>query len=95
MLENSLDLLGTAEESSFSEDGCPASQLMLLPHQRGQASLTTGTEGFGLSSAEARRMSVSVGSMVAKVPGVLANLSGIIGEKVQRGRPDSDLVCRI
>ena len=34
-------------------------------------------------------------SMVAKVPGVLANLSGIIGEKVQRGRPDSDLVCRI
>ena len=33
--------------------------------------------------------------MVAAVPGVLADLSGIIGEKVRRGLPDSDLVRRI
>ena len=32
MLENLIDLSGTAEESSFFKDGCPASQLMLLPH---------------------------------------------------------------
>ena len=40
-------------------------------------------------------MSASVGYMVAAVPGVLADLSGIIGEKVRRGLPDSDLVRRI
>ena len=33
MLENLLDLSGTAEESSFFEDGCLTSQLMLPPHQ--------------------------------------------------------------
>ena len=60
---------------------------MLLPYQRAQASLFTGVGGFGLSSTEARRMSVSVGSMMATVPEVLANLSGNIGEKARRGFP--------
>ena len=92
ILENMLDLPGTAEESSFFEGGCPTSQLTLLPHQQAQSSLSTGAGGFGLSSAEARRMSASVGSMVATVPEVLADLSGTIGEKVRRGLPDSDLV---
>ena len=62
MLENLLDLPGIAEESSFFEGGCPTSQLTLLPHQQAQASLSTGAGGFGLSSAEARRMSVSAGA---------------------------------
>ena len=92
---NLLDLSGTAEESSFFEDGCPTSQIMLLPYQRAQASRSTGAGGFGLSSAEARRMSVSVRSMVVTVPEVLADLSDIIGEKVRRGLPASSLVRRI
>ena len=87
MLENLLDLPGTEKGSLFFEDGCPTSQLTLLPHQRAQASLFTGVGGFGLSSTEARRMSVSVGSMMATVPEVLANLSGNIGEKARRGFP--------
>ena len=94
-LENLLDLTGTAKESSFFEGGCLTSQWTLLHHQQAQASLPTEGGGFGLSSAEARRMSVSVGSMVATVPGVLADLSGTIGEKVWRRIPDSDLVCGI
>ena len=40
-------------------------------------------------------MSASVGSIVATVPEGLADLTGILGEKVRRGFPDSDLVHRI
>ena len=40
-------------------------------------------------------MSASIGSMVATVPEVLADLSGAIGEKVRRGLLDSDLVRRM
>ena len=50
---------------------------------------------YMLSSAEARRMSASVGNLVATVPEVLADLSGAIGNKVRRELPDSDLVRRI
>ena len=66
----------------------------MQPHQQAQASLSTGAGGFGLSSAEARRMSASVGSLVVTVPEVLADLSGAIGNKVRRELPDSDLVRR-
>ena len=52
--------------------------------------------GFGLSSAEDRRMPVSVGSLVAAVPEVLADLSGAIyRDKVRREMPGSDLAQRI
>ena len=47
MLGNLHDLSGTAGESSFFEDGCPTSQLMLLPHQRAQALSTGVLEGLG------------------------------------------------
>ena len=40
-------------------------------------------------------MSASVGSMVAAVPDVLADLSGILGENVRTGLSDSDLVRSI
>ena len=95
MLEKLLDLPGAAEESSFFADGCPTNMLTLQPHQQAQASLYTGAGGFGLSSAEAQRMPASVGSLVATVPEVLANLFGAIGNKVRRELPDSDLVRRI
>ena len=91
MLENLLELPGTVEESSFFEEGCMAKRLTLLPHQRAQASLITGAEGFGMSSAEARRMSASVGSLVATLPAVLADFSGSLGEKVRRNLPGSAL----
>ena len=94
-LENLLDLSGTAKESPFFEDERPTSELMLLPHQRAKGSLSPGAGGFGLSSAERRRMSASVGSMVAAVPEVLADLSGILGENVRMGLSDSDLVRSI
>eukprot|EP00904_Undaria_pinnatifida_P003430 jgi/Undpi1/13088/HiC_scaffold_8.g02750.m1 len=86
MLEKLLDLPGAAEESSFFADGCPTNMLTLQPHQQAQASLSTGAGGFGLSSAEARRMSASVGSFGG---------DGARGNKVRRNLPDSDLVWRI
>ena len=95
MLEKLLDFPGAAEESSFFADGCPTNVLTLQPHQQAQSSLSTGAGGFGLSSAEARRVSASVESLVATVPEVLADLSGAIGNKVRREMPDSDLVRRI
>ena len=95
MLEKLLDLPGAAEESSLFADGCPTNMLTLQPCQQAQASLSTVAGGFGLSSAEARRMSACVGSLVATVPEVLADLSGSIGNKVRRELPDSDLVRRI
>eukprot|EP00904_Undaria_pinnatifida_P013228 jgi/Undpi1/9035/HiC_scaffold_26.g11495.m1 len=64
MLEKLLDLPDVAEESSFFADGCPTNMLTLQPHQQAQSSLSTGAGGFGLSSAETRRMSASVGSLV-------------------------------
>ena len=54
-----------------------------------QASLSTGAGGFGLSSAEARRMSASVGSLVATVPEVFADLSGAMGQS-----PEGDVLFR-
>ena len=69
-----------------------AGRLTLLPHQCAQASLSTGAGEFGMSSAEARRMSTSVGSLVATLPAVLADLSGSLGEKVWRNLPGSELV---
>ena len=84
MLERLLELPGTADESSFFEDGCPANRKTLQPHQKAQASLSTRAGGFGLSSAESRRMSASIGSLVVTVPEVLADLSGPVGEKVRR-----------
>ena len=95
MLEKLLGLPGAAEELSFFADECPTNMLTLQPHQQAQASLSTGAGGFGLASIEARRMSASVGSFVATVPEVLADLSGAIGNKVRRELPDSDLVRRI
>ena len=95
ILEKQLGLPEAVEESSFFADGCRTKMLTLQPYQQAQASLSTGAGGFGLSSAEARRMSASVGSLVATVPEVLASLSGAIGDKVRRELPDSDLVRRI
>eukprot|EP00904_Undaria_pinnatifida_P006010 jgi/Undpi1/2539/HiC_scaffold_13.g05918.m1 len=85
MLKKLLDLPGAAEESSSLADGCPTNMLTLQPHQQAQASLSTGAGGFGLSSAEARRMSASAGSLVATVLEVLAGLSGAIGGKSPEG----------
>ena len=56
MLENLLEVPGTAEGASFFEEGCMAERFTLLPDQRAQASLSTGAGGFGMSSAESRRM---------------------------------------
>ena len=95
MLEKLLDLPGAAEESPFFADGCPTNMLTLQPYQQAQASLSTVAGGYGLSSAEALRMSASVGSLVATVPEVLADLSGAIGNKARRELPESDLVRRI
>ena len=95
MLENLLEFPGTVEESSFFEEGCMAERLTLPPHQRAQAGLSTGAGRFGMSSAEAKRMSVSVESLVATLPVVLADLSGSLGKKVLRNLPDSELVTSI
>ena len=72
-----------------------AGRLTLLPHQCAQASLSTGAGEFGMSSAEARRMSASVESLVATLPAVLADLSGSLGEKVLKNLPGSELVTSI
>ena len=72
-----------------------AERLTLLPHQRAQVRLSTGAGGFGMSSAEATRMSASEGSLVATLPAVLADFSGSLGEKVRRNLPDSELVASV
>ena len=89
MLEKLLDLPGEAQESSIFADGCPTNMLTLQLHQKAQASLSTGAGGFGLLSAEARRLSASVRSLVATVPEVLSDLSSAIENKVRRELPDS------
>ena len=63
-------------------------RLTLVPHQRAHNSFSTGAGGFGMSSAEARRMSASVGSLTA-LPAALAELCGSLGEKVRRNLPES------
>ena len=68
-----------------------AERLTLLSHQRAQASLSTGAGGLGMSSVEARRMSASVGSLVAALPAALADFSGSLGQKVRRNLPGSEL----
>ena len=95
MLEKLLDLPGAAERWSSVEDGYPTNQLILESYQQAHASLSTGAGGFGPLSAEARRMSPSVGSLAARVPEVLAELSGAIGDKVRRKLPAADLVRRM
>ena len=47
------------------------------------------------SSAEAKMMSTSVGSLVATLPAVLADLSGSLGEKIRRSLPGPKLVTSI
>ena len=74
----------STDESSFFEDGFPVNRLTLQPHQKSQASLSTGAGGVGLLLAESRRMSASIESLVATVPKVLAYLSGPLGEYVRR-----------
>ena len=37
-------------------------------------------------------MSASIGSLVAMLPAVLADLSGSLGEKIRRNLPESELV---
>ena len=54
-----------------------------------------GPRGSKMSSAEARRMSASVGSLVATLPAVLADLSGSLGEKIRRSLPGPELVTSI
>ena len=49
MLKRLLELPGTADESSFFEDRCPANRLTLQPHQKVRASFSTGARGVGLS----------------------------------------------
>ena len=68
---------GPAEESLLFEGGCPTSQLMLLPYQRAQASLSTGAGRFGLSSAEARRMSACVETWCLRYQRFLFNLRAL------------------
>ena len=62
--EKILELPGAAEAQSFFEKACPDDRLTIQPHQQAQARLSTGVRGLGLPSAEARRMSASVGSKV-------------------------------
>ena len=72
-----------------------AEQLTLLPHQRAQGSWSTGAGGSGMSSAKARRISAAMGSLVATLHAVLADLCGSLGEKVRRNLPGSELVTSI
>ena len=72
-----------------------AERLALLPHQRAQDNLSTGAGRFGLSLAEARRMSASVGGLMATLFAVLADLSSSLGERVRRNLPGSKLVTSI
>ena len=49
MFENLLELPGTAGKLSFFQERCMAERLTLLPHQRAQASSSTGAGGLECS----------------------------------------------
>ena len=88
-------LPGAAEAQSFCQGGCPDGQLTLQPHQQAQAHLSTGAGGLGLHSAEARRMSASIGSTVGIVPEVLTDLTGPLGDRARRGLPESRIIAQL
>ena len=62
MVENLLEFPGTAEVSSFFEEGCMAERLTLLPYQWAQVSMSTAAGGLEMSSAESRTISASIGA---------------------------------
>lgn len=72
MLEVFRERPGMAEKSSFLEEVCMAERLILLPQRRGQASLSTGSEGFGMSSRRSVkdvRIDRELGSKATGSPG--------------------------
>lgn len=71
MLE-SLELPGTADDSSSSEEGYMAERLTLLPHQRAQASSTTGgmeVRNFAGISEKDARIDRELGVYATRSPG--------------------------
>lgn len=78
------------EAETLFQQWCPYNAWRLRPHQRLQASLSTG--GLGLSSATARRLSAFVGSMVSTLPAVLVDLSGPNGDRIRYAFPDMSMV---
>ena len=81
-IQKIFELPGAAEAESFFQEGYPDERLTLQPRQQAQARLSTGAGGLGLSSAEATRMSASTGSKVGILPEVLADLTGLLGDRV-------------
>ena len=60
--DKDIELPGVAEAQSIFEEGCPGDQLTLQPHEHAQELLSTVPGGLELPSAEARRMSASIGN---------------------------------
>ena len=93
--ENILELPRAAEAQSFLQEGCPGNQLTLNPRQQAQARLPTGAGGLGLSLTVARRMSTSIGSRVGTLPEVLADLTGLLGDRVRTGLPETIIIAQL
>ena len=93
MLENLLELLGTAEESSLFEEGCRAERLTLLPNQRPQASLSTGAGG--VQNVSRSEKNVCIGRELGTLPAVVAEHSDSLGEKAPKNLPGSKLVTSV
>ena len=48
-----------------------------------------------MSSTEAMRMSASLGGRVGILPGVLADITDPLGDRVRRGLPESNIIPRL
>lgn len=93
--ENILELSGAAGTQSVFEEGCPDNRRTFQPHQQAQARLSTGTGWLRLLLAETRRTSASIGSGVGILPGILADLTGPLGDRVKKGLPESSLIAQL
>lgn len=83
-----------AEAQSVFEEGCPDNRLTFQPHQQAQARLSTGARWLRLPLTEARRMSASIGSGVGIMLGIMADLTGPLGDRVKKGLPESSIIAQ-
>lgn len=75
-----LELQRGAGETAFIGAGLPEDLLALLPHQRGQRSMSVSARGMGLALAPRRGMSTALGILVRDA------LGGLTGDGVRPAR---------
>ena len=88
------ELLGVAEAQSFFQEGCPDERLTLEPHQQAQNTPFYGSGrvrvAFGGTEAN---VCLYWDNKVGILPEVLADLTGLLRDRVRRGLPESRIIA--